>query len=48
MRDCELAMSDGLFESPRKPAPTCGGAGGKNPCDGFNGVMCGESEVGKG
>lgn len=49
MRDAWFEISFGLLaESPRKPAPTDGGAGGKNPCEGFSGVMCGESEVGKG
>lgn len=40
MRDVAFEMSFGLFdESPRRPVPTDGGAGGRNPCDGFNGVM---------
>lgn len=49
MREVWLLISDGLFdESPRKPVLTDGGAGGKKPCDGFNGVMCGVSVDGKG
>ena len=49
MREAWFEMSLDLFdESPRKAAPTDGGAGGKNPCEGFNGVIWGESEVGNG
>lgn len=49
MREAGLLISDGLLdESPRRPVPTDGGAGGKKPCDGFNGVMCGVSVDGNG
>ena len=49
MRDTGFVISVGLFVNPLKPCPTAdGGAGGKNPCVGFNGVMCGLSLGGKG
>lgn len=48
MREVGFEIS-GLFdESPRSPVATEGGAGGRNPCEGFNGVMCGESVDGNG
>lgn len=48
IRDAWFEISDALLdERPRMPA-TEGGAGGKKPCDGFNGVICGASEVGNG
>ena len=31
---------------PLIPVVFCGGAGGKNPCVGFNGVICGVSDDG--
>lgn len=40
MRDAGLLISVGFVGSPRKVCPTFGGAGGKKPCVGFNGVMC--------
>lgn len=47
MREVWLLISFGLFdERPRRPP--AGGAGGKKPCDGFNGVICGWSVDGKG
>jgi len=40
IRDAGLLISVGFVDSPRKPCPTAdGGAGGRNPCVGFNGVI---------
>lgn len=42
IRETGFDISFGLFVSPLKPCPTDdGGAGGRNPCVGFNGVICG-------
>lgn len=46
---CEISFCLLTEDKPRRPWPTfCGGAGGKKPCDGFKGVMCGGSLGGNG
>lgn len=48
IRETEFEISDCLLpDIPRKPPPA-GGAGGRKPWDGFNGVICGWSVDGNG